>query len=121
MSEATEQVISGLEGVLVCESSIAYIDGSIPELSFRGYDIHDIAQTLTFWPVGGLFLSRLLTCCALCLPQGIPWRGYAQRCRCSGPWTRALRISTQRTTCAKPKTSRHRCRPSWRRKRACNA
>src|SRR5215468_5335795 len=48
MSEATEQVISGLEGVLVCESSIAYIDGSIPELSFRGYDIHDIAQTLTF-------------------------------------------------------------------------
>ncbi|MBM3226774.1 MAG: citrate synthase, partial [Candidatus Tectomicrobia bacterium] len=48
MSEATEQVISGLEGVLACESSIAYIDGSVPELSFRGYDIHDIAQTLTF-------------------------------------------------------------------------
>ena len=40
MSEATEQVISGLEGVLACESSIAYIDGSVPELSFRGYDIH---------------------------------------------------------------------------------
>ena len=48
MSEATERVISGLEGVLACESSIAYIDGSIPELSFRGYDIHAIAQTLTF-------------------------------------------------------------------------
>src|SRR2546428_6603900 len=48
MSEATERVISGLEGVLACESSIAYIDGAIPELSFRGYDIHDIAQTLTF-------------------------------------------------------------------------
>lgn len=48
MSEATERVISGLEGVLACESSIAYIDGSVPELSFRGYDIHDIAQTLTF-------------------------------------------------------------------------
>ena len=48
MSEATEQVIAGLEGILACESSIAYIDGSIPELSFRGYDIHDIAQTLTF-------------------------------------------------------------------------
>lgn len=48
MSEATEQVISGLEGVLACESSIAYIDGSIPELSLRGYDIHDIAQRLTF-------------------------------------------------------------------------
>jgi citrate synthase len=55
MSEATEQVISGLEGVLACESSIAYIDGSIPELSFRGYDIHDIAQTLTF-------ARRLMSC-----------------------------------------------------------
>lgn len=48
MSEATERVISGLEGVLACESSIAYIDGSVPELSFRGYDIHDVAQKLTF-------------------------------------------------------------------------
>ncbi len=48
MSEATEQVISGLEGVLACESSIAYIDGSVPELSFRGYHIDDIAQTLSF-------------------------------------------------------------------------
>ena len=54
MSEATEHVISGLEGVLACESSIAYIDGSIPELSFRGYDIHDIAQTLTFEQVAFL-------------------------------------------------------------------
>jgi citrate synthase len=54
MSEATERVISGLEGVLACESSIAYIDGSIPELSFRGYDIHDIAQTLTFEQVAFL-------------------------------------------------------------------
>jgi citrate synthase len=54
MSEATERVISGLEGILACESSIAYIDGSIPELSFRGYDIHDIAQTLTFEQVAFL-------------------------------------------------------------------
>lgn len=48
MSETSDQVIAGLEGVLACQSSIAYIDGSVPELSFRGYDIHDIAQTLTF-------------------------------------------------------------------------
>ena len=48
MSETTEQVISGLEGVLACESSIAFIDGTIPELSFRGYLIEEIAQTLTF-------------------------------------------------------------------------
>lgn len=48
MNEASDQVIAGLEGVLACQSSIAYIDGSVPELSFRGYDIYDIAQTLTF-------------------------------------------------------------------------
>ena len=48
MTEASQQVISGLEGVLAFESSIAFIDGAIPELSFRGYDIQDIAQNLTF-------------------------------------------------------------------------
>ncbi|MEE8302813.1 MAG: citrate/2-methylcitrate synthase, partial [Candidatus Tectomicrobia bacterium] len=54
MSETSDQVIAGLEGILACESSIAYIDGSVPELSFRGYDIHDIAQTLTFEQVAFL-------------------------------------------------------------------
>ena len=48
MSEAPDHVIAGLEGILACESSIAFIDGTIPELSFRGYHINDIAQTLTF-------------------------------------------------------------------------
>ena len=48
MSSASEHVISGLEGVLACESSVAYIDGTIPELSYRGYNIHDIAETLTY-------------------------------------------------------------------------
>jgi citrate synthase len=54
MSEISERVIAGLEGVLACESSIAYIDGSVPELSFRGYNIHDIAQTLTYEQVAFL-------------------------------------------------------------------
>lgn len=54
MSEASEQVIAGLEGVLACESSVAFIDGSIPELSYRGYQIEDIAQTLTFEQVAYL-------------------------------------------------------------------
>jgi citrate synthase len=48
MSSASEQVISGLEGVLACESSVAFIDGTIPELSYRGYNIHDIAERLTY-------------------------------------------------------------------------
>jgi citrate synthase len=54
MSETSERVIPGLEGVLACESSIAYIDGSVPELSFRGYNIHDIVQTLTYEQVAFL-------------------------------------------------------------------
>jgi citrate synthase len=48
MSSTGEQVISGLEGVLACESSVAFIDGTIPELSYRGYNIHDLAETLTY-------------------------------------------------------------------------
>ena len=48
MSRANDKVISGLEGVLACESSVAFIDGIIPELSYRGYIIHDIAETLTY-------------------------------------------------------------------------
>ena len=54
MSEVSNQVISGLEGVQAFESSVAFIDGSIPELSLRGYNIHDIAQTLTFEEVAFL-------------------------------------------------------------------
>jgi citrate synthase len=48
MSSVSEKVISGLEGVLACESSVAFIDGNIPELSYRGYNIHDIAEALTY-------------------------------------------------------------------------
>src|SRR4029453_10852932 len=54
MGRRTRRVVSGPQGVLACESSISFIDGSVPELSFRGYDIHDIAQTLTFEQVAFL-------------------------------------------------------------------
>ena len=48
MSTPSDQVIPGLEGVLAFESSIAYIDGSIPELTIRGYAIKDIVSKLGF-------------------------------------------------------------------------
>ena len=48
MNSAPGEVISGLEGVLAFESSIAYIDGAIPELSIRGYQIKDVASKLSF-------------------------------------------------------------------------
>ena len=48
MSTTPGQVVPGLEGVLAFESSIAYIDGSIPELSIRGYAIEDIVGKLGY-------------------------------------------------------------------------
>ena len=48
MGDSSGKVISGLEGILAFESSIAYIDGSAPELSIRGYQIRDIVNSLTF-------------------------------------------------------------------------
>ena len=48
MTTGPGQVISGLEGVLACESSIAHIDGLVPELSIRGYQIGDIAGKLSY-------------------------------------------------------------------------
>ncbi len=50
MSAEVEQVSSGLEGVLACESSITYLDGlqDPSVLEYRGYNIHDIAETARF-------------------------------------------------------------------------
>src|SRR5271168_1613877 len=39
---------AGLEGVVVGESEICYIDGSAGILSYRGYNIHTLAQNATF-------------------------------------------------------------------------
>lgn len=41
-------VISGLQDVLACESSICEIDGAAGRLSYRGYDIKDVAEHLGF-------------------------------------------------------------------------
>ena len=45
---AEAQVISGLEGVLAFESSVAFIDGPNGTLNYRGYNIHDFAETASF-------------------------------------------------------------------------
>ena len=41
------QVVSGLDGVLACESAITLVDGEAGELFFRGYDVRDIADSVT--------------------------------------------------------------------------
>src|SRR5438309_5799878 len=50
MSTVTDepQVISGLEGVLACESTIASIDGPNGVLTYRGYNVRDFADTADF-------------------------------------------------------------------------
>jgi len=62
MSAGTEQVISGLEGVLACESSITFLDGLADPsvLEYRGYNIHDIAETTSFEEVAFLVLEGRL-------------------------------------------------------------
>ncbi len=59
MSAGTEQVISGLEGVLAGESSVTFLDGLADPsvLEYRGYNIHDIAETTTFEEVAYLVLE----------------------------------------------------------------
>jgi 2-methylcitrate synthase len=48
MTTAEPRVVSGLDGVLAFESSIAHIDGQNGTLHYRGYNVHDFAQTASF-------------------------------------------------------------------------
>jgi citrate synthase len=59
MSAGTEQVIAGLEGVLAGESSVTFLDGLADPsvLEYRGYNIHDIAETTTFEEIAYLVLQ----------------------------------------------------------------
>ncbi len=59
MSAGAEQVISGLEGVLACESSITFLDGlqDPSVLEYRGFNIHDIAETARFEEIAFLLLE----------------------------------------------------------------
>jgi citrate synthase len=47
MSE-TQEINSGLEGVVVAETSLSMIDGQNGILRYRGYSIDDLAQTTSF-------------------------------------------------------------------------
>jgi citrate synthase len=62
MAAETEQVIRGLEGVLACESSVTFLDGiaSPAVLEYRGYNIHDIAETTSFEEIIHLLLIGTL-------------------------------------------------------------
>ena len=44
----SEQIQKGLEGVLIGESTLSYIDGDAGRLIYRGYDIGDLAREASF-------------------------------------------------------------------------
>ena len=44
----TEELKKGLEGVLVAESALSFIDGDEGELIYRGYSIDDLAREATY-------------------------------------------------------------------------
>ncbi len=44
----TEELKKGLEGVLVTESELSYIDGDAGQLVYRGYSIEDLAREASF-------------------------------------------------------------------------
>ncbi|MFN2420399.1 MAG: citrate/2-methylcitrate synthase [Gemmatimonadota bacterium] len=51
------QVVAGLEGVVVAESSISYVDGQNGRLVYRGYQIEDLAEHSTFEETSKLLLD----------------------------------------------------------------
>ncbi len=52
-----EQIIRGLEDVIVCESSVSNVDGQKGILTYRGYDINDLAEHATFEETAYLLLK----------------------------------------------------------------
>jgi citrate synthase len=54
---APPQVAAGLEGVVVAESSISYVDGQNGRLVYRGYQIEDLAEHSTFEETSKLLLD----------------------------------------------------------------
>ncbi len=46
--DAGSQVVRGLEGVVAAETDISYVDGVNADLYYKGYNIHDIADTCTW-------------------------------------------------------------------------
>src|SRR5579859_2387108 len=46
--------VSGLEGVIAATTALSKVDGTTGRLTYRGYNIHDLAQTTNFEEVAHL-------------------------------------------------------------------
>ncbi len=66
MSEKTDvknsgsEVVRGLEGVVAAETDISYVDGVNGDLYYKGYNIHDLAESCTYLEVAFLLLNDYL-------------------------------------------------------------
>jgi citrate synthase len=57
---ATEKPAAGLQGVVVADSEISYVDGQAGHLVYRGYSIEDLAANSTFEETAKLLLDGTL-------------------------------------------------------------
>jgi citrate synthase len=57
---AAEKPITGLQGVVVADSEISYVDGQAGQLVYRGYSIEDLAANSTFEETAKLLLDGTL-------------------------------------------------------------
>lgn len=48
MVDASKEIVRGLAGILVSTTSMSKVDGVKGELTYRGYDIHDLAKYSSF-------------------------------------------------------------------------
>lgn len=60
VKDSGSQVIRGLEGVVAAETDISYVDGVNGDLYYKGYNIHDLADTCNFMEVAYLLLNGSL-------------------------------------------------------------
>ncbi|MBI2346986.1 MAG: citrate synthase/methylcitrate synthase [Deltaproteobacteria bacterium] len=56
-ADPTQQLIRGLEDVIVCTSQVSDVDGERGVLTYRGYDINDLAAHATFEETSWLLLE----------------------------------------------------------------
>lgn len=55
--ESEQEVIRGLQDVVAAETDISFVDGVNGDLYYKGYNIHDIADTTTYLEVAYLLLN----------------------------------------------------------------
>ena len=56
-SAAPPQLIPGLEGVPIAESSVSFVDGQVGKLEYRGINVELLAEKSTFEETSYLLLT----------------------------------------------------------------